>query len=108
MAQQIKALKKRYDLIADQLTGAGGFKEKLAPGESIVILRPGKYMVYPKRAIRPGVLPPGHDARSIVPRGSYNKQELSRLGNQLDKLYQKRDRLVQEMRQKGFETGYIP
>ena len=109
IAQQIKALKKRYDLIDDQLTRAkGGFPVKLAPGETIVIVRPGKYMVYPKRATRPGVLPPEADARSIVPRGSHNVKELRRLGNQLDKLYKKRDKLIQEMRRKGFEIDYNP
>jgi len=107
MAQQIKALKKRYDLIADQLTGAGGFK-KLAPGESIVILRSGKIVHYPKRPTRPGVLPPGHDARSIIPRDKSKGRELTRLGNKLERLYEKRDKLVREMRRKGFETGYIP
>jgi len=106
IAQQIEALKKRYDLIHDQLTRAKG--GVVLRGESIVIVKPGKYIVYPKRAIRPGVVPPDAEARSIVPRGGYNESELRRLGNQLDKLYKKRDKLIQEMRQKGFETVYTP
>ena len=94
--QQIKALKKRMDVVSSQLhMGLTTFKEKLAPGETIT--------VHPGLAIERK-----SPTRSIVPRDSSKERELSRLGNQLDKLYQKRDKLIQEMRQKGFETGYIP
>ena len=96
ITQQIKALKKRMDVVRSQLhMPLTTFKERLAPGETI--------NVHPGLAIERK-----SPTRAIVPRDSSKERELDRLGNQLNKLYEKWDNLIEEMRQKGFETGYIP
>jgi len=36
------------------------------------------------------------------------ERKLSEMTKQLEKLHEKREKLIREMRQKGFDTGYIP
>jgi len=102
IVQQIKALEELIEFTRRGFT-------KLAPGEVWVSSdgRNKTFSLYPKEPIPPGVVPPTSPARSIEP-GSSREQKVDRLRIRLKKLYKKRDGLVQEMRRKGFETGYIP
>jgi len=108
--QRIEALKKRLNFTHDQIQMASkGFKEQLAPGETIVITPSGgRYLRSPRNVTRPGVIHSTSPARSIVSKGGYNEIELERLTNELEKLFEQRDKLVREMKQKGFETSFIP
>ena len=107
--QRIEALKKRLNFTHDQIQLASkGFKEQIAPGETIVVTPRGRYLRSPRNVTRPGVIHSNSPARSIVPKGSYNEIELERLTNELEKLFEQRDKLVREMKQKGFETSFIP
>jgi len=106
---QIQALKERLNYTHDKIQRANkGYTEQLAPGETIVITREGRYLRSPRNVTRPGVIHSNSPARSIVPRGRYNERELERITNELEKLFEQRDKLVREMKQKGFETSFIP
>jgi len=85
MTQQIKALSKRFDLVSKELHEAKG--GGVISGD-IVVSRTGMYRSsrnYPRL-----------------------ERELSKLTKQMERLFDKREKLIREMRQKGFETGYIP
>ena len=106
---QIQVRKERVNYTHDQIQRANkGYIEQFAPGETIVVTPGGRYLRSPRNVTRPGVIHSTSPARSIVPKGSYNEIELERLTNELEKLFEQRDKLVREMKQKGFETSFIP
>ncbi len=63
------------------------------------VVRPGRVNVRPFLTRRAGDLLPGY---------SPGERELSNLRNQLHQLYERRKRLIQDMKQKGTFTGSLP
>jgi flagellar motility protein MotE (MotC chaperone) len=87
IAQQIKTLNKRFDLVSKELLEAKG--EGVISGDIAVssprMLRSWSSRNYPRL-----------------------ERKLSKLTKQMERLVDKREKLIREMRQKGFDTGYIP
>ncbi len=83
IAQQIKALRKRYDLASKELLEAKG--GGVISGD-IVVSSTGMY-----------------GSSSNYPR---LERKLSKLTKQMERLFDKREKLIREMRQKGFDTPY--
>ena len=52
--------------------------------------------------------PRGASVRPIEAMAIIRERELSEMTKQLMRLDEKREKLIREMQQKGFETGYIP
>ena len=99
ITRQIMALNKRHDIAYKELSEArGGYITKIVPGETI--------NVSAGRVIHPS------PRSSIIQRSPHmaiiKERELSEMTKQLMRLNEKREKLIREIKQKGFETGYIP
>ena len=96
---QIKTLRNRYDFASKEWHEAKvGYKTKIAPGETITIH--GRKVILPS--------PRGTSVRPSQAKGIIRERELNEMTKQLMRLHEKREKLIREIKQKGFETGYIP
>ncbi len=105
LTEQIKAARDRYSLAT---RGSSGPEPTLLNSEEAIKARTEDLSSRLRDArlipeFRPGATTPGVEVQP--PTSSSKEREFSELRNQINQLTKQRETLIEEMRQKGFDTG---